>query len=436
VIAERGGLWQNWGRSETSHPLVVVRAESVDDVIATVRMARDRGLTIRPIGAGHSFTGIAATDGIQLDVSAIDGVLAVDGNLVTLGAGTNLYQLPALLKPYGLALTNMGDIDRQTIAGATSTGTHGTGATYGGLATQIRAVTLVTGTGDILHVSDTENAELLPAVALGLGALGVLVDITVECVPAFVMRAVERAESFELVASEWQQRIDESDHFEFYLFPHADLVSTKTNTRMAIDTPRTISGPVKTWFDDVVVYNWALAAICNIGRIAPVLTPPLNRLAVNVSGKRTFTDFSHEVFVSSRTTRFKEMEYNIPQEAIPAALRDVRAALETFDLTISFPIEVRAAASDDLWLSTASGRASGYIAFHKYYRDDHRDYFRIMESIMVEYGGRPHWGKMHTRDAEYLAGVYPRFADFLALRDRLDPDRVFANRYLEQVLGA
>lgn len=436
MIAERGGVWRNWGRSETSHPLIVARAESVDDVVAVVQLARDRGLKIRPIGAGHSFTGIAATDGIQLDVSAIDGVLAVDGNRVTLGAGTNLYQLPALLRPHALALTNMGDVDRQTIAGATSTGTHGTGAAFGGLATQIRAVTLVTADGSILRVSENENAELLPAVALGLGALGVLVDITIECVPAFVLHAVELAEPFELVAGDWRQRIDGNDHFEFYVFPHADLVSTKTNTRMAVDTPRTITAPLKQWFDDIVVYNWALAAICNIGRMVPALTPPLNRMAVNISGKRTFTDLSHEVFVSPRTTRFTEMEYNIPQDAVPDALRDVRKALGAHDLIVSFPIEVRAAASDDLWLSTASGRESGYIAFHKYFRDDNTEYFRIMEEIMVGYEGRPHWGKMHTRDAAYFAEVYPRFGDFLALRDRLDPERVFGNPYLERVLGA
>jgi FAD-linked oxidoreductase len=435
VIVERGTTWRNWGRSESSRPEFVARAESVAEVIAVVQLARDRGLTVRPIGAGHSFTGIAATNGIQLDVSALDGVLAVDGNRVTLGAGTNLYQLPTLLKPYGLALANMGDIDRQTIAGATSTGTHGTGATFGGLATQVRAVTLVTADGSLLTVSETENAELLPAVSLGLGAFGILVEITIECVPAFAMRAIERAEPFTLVADEWHERIHASDHFEFYVFQGSELVATKTNTRMHNDTDRSDKSPMMDWFEDVVVNNWALAAMCNVGHVVPALTPPLNRIAARVASKGEFTGSSHDVFVSPRTTRFKEMEYNIPRDAIPEALHDVRAALERHRLRVSFPIEVRAAASDDLWLSTASGRESGYIAFHKFFRDDHTEYFSIMEEIMVGYGGRPHWGKMHTQDAEYFASVYPRFGDFVALRDRLDPDRIFTNPYLDRVLG-
>lgn len=185
-----GGTWRNWGRSEASMPEFVARASSVDDVVETVRFARDRGLSVKPIGAGHSFTAIGATEGVQLDLSALDGVLAVDGTLVTLGAGTNLHQLPALLAPHRLALQNMGDIDRQTISGATSTGTHGTGAAFGGLATTIRAATLVTAAGELLRVSATENAELLPAVALGLGALGVIVELTIETVPTFLLHAL------------------------------------------------------------------------------------------------------------------------------------------------------------------------------------------------------------------------------------------------------
>ena len=434
TLLDKGTHWRNWGRSQSSDPVHVARPTSVDEVVEVVRLARERGLTVKAIGAGHSFTAIAATDGIQLDVSAIDGVLAVDGTLVTLGAGTNLYQLPALLGPLGLALTNMGDIDKQTIAGATSTGTHGTGATFGGLATQVRAVTLVTADGSVLTVK--QGDELFPAVALGLGALGILVEITIECVPAFLMRAVETSESFGSVTAHWHERIDAADHFEFYVWPHSDQVSTKTNTRLPGAAARKPLGAVREWVDDVFVANYVLSGMLNVGRVFPGLTPPLNRLATRVSGNRTFTDISHEVFVSPRITRFREMEYNIPVEAVPDALRDVRRMLDLKRLTISFPIEVRAAASDDLWLSTASGRESGYIAFHKHFREDPTEYFAIMEEIMIGYGGRPHWGKMHTRDAESLATVYPRLGDFVAARNRLDPERVFGNAYLARVLGS
>lgn len=430
-----GGQWRNWGRSQSSLPQFVANASSVDDVVETVCFAADRGLTLRPIGAGHSFTGLATTDGVLLDVSAVDGVLAVDGMLVTLGAGTHLYQLPALLAPYGLALQNMGDIDTQTMAGATSTGTHGTGASFGGLATRIRAATLVTATGDVLRVSATENAELLPAVKLGLGALGVLVDVTVECVPAFLLHSIERPEPTATVLAEWDERIATIDHFEFYVWPHSDTALTQTKTRMPADAPRHPLGKVTRWFEDRVMTNGLFSVTSNLGHAVPGLVAPINRLAVRLTGDREFTDYSPVVFTTKRSVRFREMEYAIPLERIPDAVADVRRLIVEKGWRISFPIEVRAAAADDLMLSTATGRATGYIAVHRFFKDDPTEYFREVEAIMRAYNGRPHWGKMNSRTEADLRPAYPRFDEFLAVRDRLDPDRLFANDYLKRVLG-
>ena len=432
-----GSIWRNWGRSEAAYPVLSARPTSVDEVQAIVRFAADNGLTVKTVGAGHSFTAIAATDGIQLDLDALEGLVSVDRALgrVTLRAGTNLHQLPAILRPLGLALENMGDIDRQTIAGATSTGTHGTGARFGGLATQVVGVTLVTADAGILRISETEHPELLPAARLGLGALGVIVELTIQCVPAFLMQAVERAEGFDAVLDDFDARADGADHFEFYWFPHSDGVATKTNTRLPFEAERHPLHPVGAWWEDRVIGNALLAAICNVGRVIPSLTPPINRLATSVYGNRTFTDDSHDVFVSPRTTRFREMEYAIPREHVPAALREVRALIERRGWRISFPIEVRVARSDENWLSTAQGRESGYIAVHRYFRDDPTEYFRAVEDIMRGFDGRPHWGKMHFQDAESLARVYPHHADFVAARDRLDPDRRFTNPYLDRVLG-
>ena len=436
VALGRGTRWRNWARSVEATPQHVVRATSVDEVAATVRYARERALTVKPIGAGHSFTAIGATDGIQLDIAGIDGVLAVDGPNVTFGAGTNLYQLPALFAPLGLGLQNMGDIDRQTLAGATSTGTHGTGSAFGGLATRIRAATLVTADGAILRVSATENADLLPAVALGLGALGVIVDVTIECVPAFVLHAVEKPEPVGTVLAEWSDRIATADHFEFYVWPHTETALTKTNTRLPGDAPRKPLGRFSGWLDDEFMANGLYRGIVNVGRIVPATIPPINRLAVNLTGNRTFTDASPSVFTSNRTVRFREMEYAIPVEAIPSAVQAVRELIAEKNWRISFPIEVRSAAADDLWMSTASGRATGYIAVHRFFREDEQAYFRAVEAIMRDHDGRPHWGKMHDRTADDLRPTYPHFDDFVALRNRLDPDRVFGNAYLTQVLGA
>jgi FAD-linked oxidoreductase len=435
VWVEPGRRWRNWGRSVESRPRFTVRAESIDDVVATVGAARDRGIRLKTVGAGHSFTAIAATDGLQLDVGRLDGILSVDGNLVTMGAGTNLHQLPALLRPHGLALENMGDIDRQTIAGATSTGTHGTGHGFGGLATQIAALTLVTADGSVVRVSETENAELLPAARLGLGSLGVVVDVTVRCVPDFMLHAMERPEPLEAVLDGWLERSSSADHFEFYWFPHTTSALTKTNIRMPADTPRKAQHPVAAWVDDELLPNGLYVLLCELGIVAPATTPPLNRLSEKLVAEREVTDGWHAVFTSPRRVRFREMEYALPRENIPAAVRAVRELIDRRGWRITFPVEVRVAAPDDNWLSTAHARDSGYVAVHRYYREDPAEYFREIEAVMSDFEGRPHWGKVHYKDAEYLRKAYPRFDDFLAVRAKLDPDRLFTNDYLERVLG-
>lgn len=430
-----GRRWRNWGRSQSASPAFVAHAASIDDVVEAVRFAADRELTVKPIGTGHSFSAVAVTDGVHLDLAALDGVLAVDGDLVTLGAGTNLRQLPTLLRPHKLALENMGDIDRQTIGGAISTGTHGTGAAFGGMATRVRAATLVTAAGELLRVSETENAELLPAVALGLGALGVLVDVTIQTVPEFVLHALERPMPVTEVLEQFEQRTATSDHFEFYVWPHSDRALTKTNTRLPADAPLKPLGRVREVLEDGFTDNEVFRAMLDVGRAFPGAVPRLNRLATKISGDREFTDHWQSVFTSPRRVRFREMEYAIPLEAIPSAVAAVRTLIDDRGWRIEFPIEVRSAAADGLWLSTAFERPSGYVAVHRYARNDPTEYFAAVEAIMIEHAGRPHWGKMHTRDAEYVRSMYPRLPDFAAVRDRLDPDRRFANAYLDRVLG-
>ncbi len=427
----------NWGRSARATPVEIVRPGSADEVAAAIRSARERSLPVKAIGAGHSFTDAAVTDGVLLDVAAIDGVLAVDQarGRVTLGAGTNLYQLPALLAPHGLALANMGDIDRQTIAGATSTGTHGTGIAFGGLATQLTAVTIVTADGDLLRVSETEHPELLPAVRLGIGALGVLVEVEVQCVPAFLLHAVERPGRFDEVLDGFLETARAHDHYEAYWWPSTGTMSTKTNTRLPVGTPYRPLPAIADWWEDEAVGNGALWLLCRLGLIAPAVTPGLNRLVAYVHGNREFTAPSHEVFTSPRRVRFREMEYAMPAEALPDAVRELRRAVNEHGWRISFPVELRVAAADANWLSTAHGRETGYVAVHRYFREDEREYFAAAEAIFRAHDGRPHWGKLHTRTAADLAPAYPRFGDFLAVRDRLDPERVFANDYTRRVLG-
>ncbi|WP_375383788.1 D-arabinono-1,4-lactone oxidase [uncultured Microbacterium sp.] len=432
-----GGKWENWGRSESVRPQRVEYPASVAAVQRAVEAAARRRMRIKAVGAGHSFTGIAVAPGVLLELDDLSGLVEVDvaRSRVRLLAGTRLHQIPALLEPYGLAMQNLGDIDRQSIAGAISTGTHGTGAAFGGIATQVVGVTLVTASGELLTVNDDENADLLPAVALGLGALGILVDVTIQCVPQFVLRAVEHPEPLPDVLATLDARAVASDHFEFYWFPHTDVALTKTNTRLPASAAREPLPRVGKWIDESLLSNGVYRVVCAAGRVAPKIVPPFARLAVTLTGDREYSEVSTRVLTQSRTVRFREMEYALPAEKVRPAFEALRALIEQRGWRISFPVEVRFAAADDLWLSTAHGRASGYIAVHRYWREDPTEYFEAVEEIMVSFGGRPHWGKMHTLDAATLRERYPRFDDFTALRDRLDPDRMFQNLYLERVIG-
>lgn len=433
-----GGTWQNWARTERVRPQLVEYPTTVEAVRRSVRSAAARGRAVKAVGAGHSFTGIAVAPGTLLELTELSGLVSVDRDRgrARLLAGTRLHRIPALLAPYGLAMANLGDIDRQSIAGAVSTGTHGTGLGFGGLATQVVAATLVTADGELLTVDEDHEPELLPAVALGLGALGILVDVTLQCVPAFGLHAEERPEDLDAVLGALDARMRDADHFEFYWFPHTDVALTKTNTRLAPDAPTAPLSIVSRVIDDVVVGNGVHQLACSVGRTVPALVPGINRLSARVWGDREFSDASHRVFATSRGVRFREMEYAVPIEHLGSAVRAVRALVDARGWRVEFPIEVRVAAGDDRWLSTAHGRDSGYIAVHRYWRADHRAYFEAVEQIMLDHDGRPHWGKLHTLDAATLRSRYPRFDDFVALRERLDPGRMFRNPYLDRILGA
>lgn len=432
------GTWQNWARTERSRPALTVAPRSAEHIVMAVQRARETGHTVKPIGAGHSFSGIGATDGVRLDLDRLRGVVRADleRGRVTLFAGTRLWELPGLLGPLGLALENMGDIDRQTVAGALSTGTHGTGLAFGALATRVVGAVMVTGTGDILEINEDHHAELLPAVALGLGALGVLVTVTLQCVPRFLLRAVEAPMSLDEVLTRAVELHRQSDHFEFFWFPHTSEVRTKTNTRLPLDAGVAPLSRAARFVDEELANNVALGALTAFERWVPASTPTINRFVSLASSRREYCDESHRVFVTHRRVRFREMEYSLPIEAVPDALRELRDLIERRKFRVSFPVEMRAAAADELLLSSAHGRETGFIAVHRYWRDPDTEYFREAEALLVAHGGRPHWGKMHTRTAGELRERLPRFDDFVAVRDRLDPDRVFANPYLERVLGS
>jgi FAD-linked oxidoreductase len=353
---------------------------------------------------------------------------------VTAEAGCRLRDLNEQLHARGLALANMGDIQEQTVAGAIQTGTHGTGRDLGGIAMQVTALEMVLADGSIVSCSADQSADLFQAARIGLGALGVLTAVTFRVGPAFLLTAREEPMSWAEVIARLDELTSDNEHFEFYWFPHTDGCLTKRNNRS--DGP---ARPLPRWrhqLDDEFLSNTVFGATCRLGQRYPAIIPAINGLAGRALGARTYTDAAYRVFTSPRRVRFKEQEYAIPREHLAGALTAIRGLFARHDWRVSFPIEVRVAPADDVWLSTAYGRPTAYIAIHVFHAAPHEEYFREVEAVMTAMGGRPHWGKLHTRDAAYLSDAYPRFTDFVTLRDELDPARRFGNPYLEQVLGS
>ena len=432
------GSWSNWAGNQVGSPQSVETPRDVEEVALLVKRAAAAGRRVKAVGSGHSFTATAVTDGVAVRLDRVTGLREIDGESrrVTVRAGTPLHELNRLLAAHGLAMANLGDIDRQTIAGATSTATHGTGERLGGLATQIVGLELVTGDGSVVTCSATERPELFAAARVGLGALGIVTAVTLQCEQAFTLVADERPMQVDEVMSRFDEFAADNEHFEFYWFPHTDRTLVKRNNRLRDGEQAPPYKKIKGWIDDEALSNYAFGLLCRVGRARPSLVPAINRRAATMLGARRFQAPSYEVFVSPRRVRFVEMEYAVPREHAQAAFAAIRDVIDKEKLNVSFPIEARVVAPDDITLSTASGRETAYFAIHMFQGEPFERYFRGVEARMRELEGRPHWGKMHWRTAEDLRPVYPRFDEFLAQRDATDPARVFSNAYLEQVLGA
>ncbi|WP_153505310.1 D-arabinono-1,4-lactone oxidase [Cumulibacter manganitolerans] len=429
--------WTNWTGTSTASGIDVVRVRDVDHLRQVCAGASARGGRLKPIGAAHSFTGIGQPVQTQLDVSRLSGLISVDAerSRAWLGAGTRLGDAVRALHDAGLGLSNQGDYDRQTLAGATSTGTHGTGLGLTGFAGMVRGVEVVLADGNLLRVTETENAELLPAMSLSLGALGVLTAIEYQCEPRYLLSAHEGPARFGAVLEELDERVASADHFEFFWFPDTDRVLAKTNRRHRDEALR---APLPAWkdrLDNDILSNRVFGVVTALTRRFPRLTAPINQVSARALSEKSYTDWSHVVYPTERNVRFCESEFSVPRADVVAVLRRLEAWHRAHRSATPFPVEVRFTGADDRWLSTSYDRESAYIAVHQVAGRPYEEYFRAFWEILRDYEARPHWGKLHELAAADLRRVYPRFDDFVAVRDRLDPARVFANPYLDRVLG-
>jgi L-gulono-1,4-lactone dehydrogenase len=429
------GEWVNWAGDQSCRPARVLRPRTRDELAQGIAAAAAAGEKVRVAASGHSFTEAALTAGTMVRLEALRGVQDADraSGLVRVGGGTVIAELNEQLAGLGLAMENLGDIDRQTIAGAISTGTHGTGARLRNISAQVEGLELVLGDGSVRHLSATTDPELLRAARVGVGALGAITAVTLRCVPEFTLLRVDAPHPREEVLDTFGERADGHEHFELFTFPYSDLALLLERNRT--EEPPAPRRRAAAYLNDVALENWALEALAATGKAIPRLIPALSRLAGRLaSGGRT-SDRSDRVFVNERRVRFTEMEYALPREHGPEAARRVIEWVRSNRYPVFFPIEMRVSAGDDASLSPAHGRDTAYIAVHQYRGMEWRPYFEAVEAIMDDYGGRPHWGKRHFQTAATLAPRYPAWDEFQRARDALDPNRVFSNEYTDRVLG-
>ncbi len=426
--------WSNWTGDQRCAPAELVRPRDRDELAAAIVTAAEAGRRVSVAGSGHSFTEAALTDGTMIDVGALSGVVEADreSGLVKVGGGTVLAALNEELHGLGLGMENLGDIDRQTVAGAIATGTHGTGAKLRNISAQVEAIELAAADGTVREL-DSSQPDLLRAARVSVGALGAVSAVTLRCVPAFVLERIDSPQPREEVLDGFDERAAANDHFELFTFPYADSALVLERNRVEGEPrPR---GRAAAYLNDIVLENWALEALSAAGRLLPRSIPALSRLAAALASGGKTVDRSDRVFASERRVRFTEMEYGVPREHGPEAARRVIEWVRSNRYPVFFPIEMRVAAGDDALLSPSHERDTAYIAVHQYRGMEWRPYFEAVEAIMRDYGGRPHWGKRHFQTAETLAPLYPQWDAFQAARDALDPGRVFANEYAARVLG-
>lgn len=425
--------WVNWAGDQQCAPATIASPRTADEVAEILGRAGDAGQIVRVAGAGHSFTDTVLTDGVLLNLANLNRVLDVDTDTgrVRVEAGITLNAASNALHEHGLAFPNLGDIDVQTVAGATATATHGTGSTLQNLSAALHSIELMLADGSRVELNAETDPEGWRAARVSVGALGVITAATLQLVPSFVLEGIERPLAVDDILADLDSYVDNNQHFEFYMFGHSPLAMTKRNN--PVELPEQPRGKAVDWFTDILMSNYTFDALCKLGRRQPRLVPYIQRGAAYAGSYRRQVDRSYRVFASPRLLRFTEMEYAIPREHAATAIREIKDLSTKFHTAM--PIEVRWVAPDDAFLSPATGRDTCYIAVHQYRGMAYEPYFRACEAVFDKYNGRPHWGKRHFKTADTLRERYPDWDRFAEVRRRFDPKGRFSNAYLNRVLG-
>lgn len=425
--------WSNWSGSVQCTPKEIQKPASQEEIQKIIRNCAEQKSTVRMVGSGHSFTGLVGTQGTIISLDLLQGLENIDAEkkTATVLAGTKLKPLGELLLSNNLAQKNLGDIDVQSIAGAASTGTHGTGVTLGSVSTQILEITLITAKGEIIVCSENQNKDIFKAAQVSLGTLGIITKIKLQLVPAYKLKYVKEKTSLDDCLNNLEKYKNENRNFEFYWFPHTNTIQTKT---LNITDEEPMKSSFMKYFNDMVLENGAFKVLSELCRMFPSLCKRVSKISAAAVSTGVDINYSTKIYATPRLVKFQEMEYNLPAEKAVEALNEMRECINAANFKVHFPIEVRFVKADDMYLSPAYQRDSVYIAVHMYKGMEYKTYFDAMETIFKKYNGRPHWGKMHTRTAKELSQLYPMWNKFQEIRNELDPNGLFMNDYLKKLM--
>lgn len=425
---------ENWAGNVKWIPQEVLLPKTEDEIADIIKKAASSGNSIRAVGSYHSFTPLLATNSVSLSLDEMQGLISKEpDNRAIAWAGTKLKQLSELLAENGLAQENMGDINVQSLAGAISTGTHGTGIRLGSVGTQVEEITFVNGLGELITLNEENNYHEFKCAQLSLGSLGVITRMKMRCKENYNLELDIRKEKLSDVLANLDSILNENRHFEFYSIPNSQWAQTKRSNIVSQEAGHT--SKFSAFINDIVLENWALQLLCSINKTIPSSFQTISNLLGFFISNEKKVQQSHKVFSSVRNVKFTEMEYNIPYECYQDVAKEMLKLIDKNNYRISFPQEHRFVQADDIYLSPAHNRESAYIASHVYKGMDNKRYFKDLEDLFVDFGGRPHWGKLHTRDSMFFRKAYPKFDDFLQVRAKHDPNGVFLNEHLKKVFG-
>ncbi|KAF9959674.1 hypothetical protein BGZ72_009030 [Mortierella alpina] len=412
-----GKTFENWARTFRCVPEQYYTPSTEEEVIKIIHLARLSGKRVKAIGTGHSPSDLACTDGIMINTDKLDELLHVDKEkrTVTVAAGMKLEKLHKLLELRDLAISNLGSISEQSVAGAMSTATHGTGAEYASLCASVLDLTFITATGAMIYCSKSEKPDIFNAAVCSLGALGIITRMTLQCEPAFRLENKQEPAKLDEVLNNLDSIIHSAEHVRLWWYPHTDNVVVWRANRT------TKSRPIERVDDSVKVFNFD----CLFPQYVNEWSIPWSRTAEAVRALDQFIE-NGSVKVESGVGVDESID-----EKNEHALKVVK---KEAGLKVHFPIEIRFVKKDDVWLSPAYGVDSCYIGIIMYrpYGKPvpYKRFWAGFEQIMASFEGRPHWAKAHSVSFEGLKQSYPKLAAFSEIRQQLDPEGMFLNDYL------